>query len=192
AGPDGSPMSEQVRPVLTVRDLKKRFGGVQAVGGVSLSVEPGQTVSIIGPNGSGKTTLFNLISGVLHPDSGEGVLAGQVTTGWPSERVAELGLARTFQNGRVFGNLSVRENVLLGQYTLLRAARPFARLRNLPLLRWVPLVAESVLALVQPPAVRREAAAARAEVEHQLARFGDRLLPRQDQFAYSLSYANRR
>ncbi|MCC7022506.1 MAG: ATP-binding cassette domain-containing protein, partial [Thermomicrobiales bacterium] len=120
-------------PLLDVRHLSKRFGGVQAVDDISCTLLPGQTIGVIGPNGSGKTTLFNLLSGVLRPDTGEVVLAGQMTTGWAPERLAELGLARTFQNGRVFGNSSVRENVLLGQYSRLRAARPFAGLRHRPL-----------------------------------------------------------
>jgi branched-chain amino acid transport system ATP-binding protein len=179
-------------PLLEVRGLSKRFGGVQAVDGVSFLLQPGQTIGVIGPNGSGKTTLFNLLSGVLRPDAGQVILAGQETTGWAPERMAELGLARTFQNGRVFGNSTVRENVLLGQYSLLHAARPFSNLRHLPLARWLPLAAETALALVQPPAVRREARQQEADVDEQLSRFGERLLPRRDNLAYTLSYANRR
>jgi ABC-type branched-subunit amino acid transport system ATPase component len=179
-------------PLLAVRHLRKRFGGVQAVDDISFTLLPGQTIGVIGPNGSGKTTLFNLLSGVIRPDAGEVVLAGQPTTGWAPERLAELGLARTFQNGRVFGNSSVRENVLLGQYSRLRAARPLAGLRHLPLARWLPLVAETALALAQPPSVRREAREQEAEVDRQLARFGGRLAPRRDHLAYTLSYANRR
>jgi ABC-type branched-subunit amino acid transport system ATPase component len=187
--PDGH---DAPAPLLEVRDLSKRFGGMQALDGVSFALAPGQTIGVIGPNGSGKTTLFNLLSGVLRPDGGQIVFAGQETTGWAPERVAELGVARTFQNGRVFGNMSVRENVLLGQYSRLRAARPLARLRHTPLLRWLPLVAETALALTQPPPLRREARAQEAEVERELSRFGERLLPRRDNLAYTLSYANRR
>ncbi|CAA9572413.1 MAG: Branched-chain amino acid transport ATP-binding protein LivF [uncultured Thermomicrobiales bacterium] len=179
-------------PLLEVRDLSKRFGGVRAVDGVSLTVLPGQTVGIIGPNGSGKTTLFNLIGGALRPDSGQIFLAGQATTGWPAERIAERGLARTFQNGRVFGNMTVGENVRLGGWRRLEAARPWPRLRHLPLARWLALAAELTLALVQPPAVRQEARAREAAVDRQLGRFGERLLPRKGQPAFSLSYANRR
>jgi branched-chain amino acid transport system ATP-binding protein len=182
----------ETAPLLEVRHLSKRFGGVQAVDDVSFTLFPGQTIGVIGPNGSGKTTLFNLLSGVLRPDDGEVILAGRETTGWAPERMAELGLARTFQNGRVFGNSTVRENVLLGQYGRLRAARPLASLRHLPVARWLPLVAETALALVQPPAVRRESAQQEAEVDQQLDRFGGRLTPRRDDLAYTLSYANRR
>ncbi|MGH2535752.1 MAG: ABC transporter ATP-binding protein, partial [Thermomicrobiales bacterium] len=179
-------------PLLTVRNLAKHFGGVRAVDGVSFDLQRGQTVSIIGPNGSGKTTLFNLIGGALRPDDGVVLLDGRPVTGWPPERIAELGVARTYQNGRVFGNMTVRENVLVGLHTRMRAARPFAGPRHLPVARWVPLLAETALALVRPPSVRREEAAHDAEVDRQLGRFGERLLPRKDQLAYSLSYANRR
>ena len=179
-------------PLLEVRNLGKRFGGVRAVDGVSFALLPGQTVSVIGPNGSGKTTLFNLIGGALPPDAGEILLAGRATTGWPAERIAEQGLARTFQNGRVFGNMSVGDNVRLGGWRRLSAARPWPRLRRLPLARWLPLAGELALALVRPPAVRAEERAREAEVDRQLSRFGERLLPRKEQLAYSLSYANRR
>lgn len=179
-------------PLLTVRELVKSFGGVRAVDGLSFEVRPGQTVSIIGPNGSGKTTAFNLISGVLRPDSGDITFGGVRIDGRRPERIAELGLARTFQNGRVFGNMTVRDNVLVGMHSRLQAARPLARWRYWPVLHWAPLVAEAVMAIVRPPAVRREEAAFDAEAQELLGIFGERLLPRQQQPAYSLSYANRR
>lgn len=179
-------------PVLEVRQLVRSFGGVRAVDGLSFAIQPGQTVSIIGPNGSGKTTAFNLISGVLHPDSGEIVFEGRRIDGFAPDRIAELGIARTFQNGRVFGNMTVRENVLVGMHRHMRAARPFPRLRHVPVLQWLPLLGETVMALVRPSSVRREQEQLEREVKRQLSRFGERLLPRQDQLAYSLSYANRR
>jgi branched-chain amino acid transport system ATP-binding protein len=179
-------------PLLEVRDLVRTFGAVRAVDGISLTILPGQTVSLIGPNGSGKTSLINLLSGVLRPDSGEILFAGESVQHLRPERRAELGIARTFQNGRVFGNMSVRDNVLLGMHIHLQAARPFAALRHTPVLRWIPLLAETALAILQPPAVRREEAQLLAEVQHELERFGERLLPRQEQLAYTLSYANRR
>jgi branched-chain amino acid transport system ATP-binding protein len=178
--------------VLEVRGLSKRFGGILAVDDVSLTVLPGQTVSVIGPNGSGKTTFFNLISGHLRPDDGEVRILGQTTTGRPAEQIAEIGVARTFQNGRVFGNMTVRENVLVGMHTRSRASRPLAPLRHVPIARWLSLLAELVLALVRPPRVRGEEAAQEAEVDRQLSRFGQRLLPRKQDLAFSLSYANRR
>src|SRR5207248_4680899 len=122
AGPAGQPVTGD--GVLEVRDLARHFGGVRAVDGVSFRVDAGEFVSIIGPNGSGKTTAFNLISGLLRPNAGRIDFAGQRIDGLSPERIAELGLARTFQNGRVFGNLTVRDNVLLGMHTRLPAARP--------------------------------------------------------------------
>jgi branched-chain amino acid transport system ATP-binding protein len=186
---------DQVRdasPLLEVQELVKTFGAVRAVDGVSFTIQPGQTVSLIGPNGSGKTSLLNLISGVLRPDSGRVVFKGEAITGRNPERIAELGIARTFQNGRVFGNMSVRDNVLIGMHTHLQAARPFASLRHIVGLRWIALLAETVLAIVRPPGVVREEEKLLKEAERELERFGERLLPRQQQLAYTLSYANRR
>jgi branched-chain amino acid transport system ATP-binding protein len=170
--------------LLEVQDLTRRFGGLTAVDGVSLRVAEGETISIIGPNGAGKTTLFNLISGLDTPDAGGVQLGGQPLVGLTPERIAALGMARTFQHGRVFGNLSVHDNVLVGAHTRLRAARP-----GLPIIG--PL-AELALALLRPAAVAAEERALHAEVETILALFGERLLTRIDQPAHSLSYANRR
>jgi branched-chain amino acid transport system ATP-binding protein len=181
-----------IAPLLEVRDLVKTFDAVRAVDGVSFTIRPGQTVSLIGPNGSGKTSMINLISGVLRPTSGQVLLDGKQISGSRVERIAELGIARTFQNGRVFGNMSVRDNVLVGMHTQLKAARPFPALRHIPVLRWISLLAETGVALVRPPSVRREEQQVLAEVHRQLERFGQRLLPREEQLAYTLSYANRR
>ena len=170
--------------LLAITGLTRRFGGLAAVEDMELHVCEGELVSIIGPNGAGKTTLFNLVSGQDRPDEGSIRLAGEEVAGLPAERLAGLGLARTFQNGRVFGNLTVEDNVLIGAHTRLRAARP-----RVPVLG---PVAELLLALIRPPSVRREEDALRAEVRQILATFGHRLLPRLDQPAYSLSYANRR
>jgi len=185
-------MNEPDAPLLEVRNLVKHFGGVAAVDDVSFGVHRGQIVSIIGPNGSGKTTTFNIVSGQLRADRGTVLLDGRPIAGLAPDRVAAHGLARTFQNGRVFGNMTVEENLLVGLHPRLSAQRPLAPLRNWPVARWLPLVAEVAVALVQPPAARREQTAARADVEAELARFGERLLPRREQYAYSLSYANRR
>jgi branched-chain amino acid transport system ATP-binding protein len=170
--------------LLTVAGLNRRFGGLAAVDTLALHVAEGELVSVIGPNGAGKTTLFNLVSGQDKPDEGSIRIAGEEVAGLPAERIAALGLARTFQNGRVFANLTVEDNVLIGAHTRLRAATP-----RVPV---VGPVAELLLALIQPPRVRREDRALRAEVREILGAFGDRLLPRIDQPAYSLSYANRR
>ncbi len=170
--------------LLEIRGLTRRFGGLTAVDGVDLDVAAGELVSVIGPNGAGKTTLFNLVTGLDAPDAGTISFDGRPIAGLPPERLAQLGLARTFQHGRVFGNLTVLENVLIGAHTRLRAVRP-----PLPLLG--PL-AELLLALVRPRGVRDEEAALRAEALTIMARFGDRLLPRQHEPAHTLSYANRR
>lgn len=170
--------------LLSLRGLTRRFGGLTAVDGIDLDLAKGRLVSIIGPNGAGKTTLFNLVTGLDRPDAGEVRLDGAAITGFSPERLAGMGIARTFQLGRVFGNLSVMENVLIGAHTRLRAVKP-----AIPLIG--PLL-ELGLALLRPAAVKAEEEQLREEVKSILARFGDRLLPRIDQPAYSLSYANRR
>jgi branched-chain amino acid transport system ATP-binding protein len=97
--------------VLELRDVSKRFGGIRALDGVSLSVEEGAAVAIIGPNGAGKSTLFALVSGELQPSGGTILLAGRDVRRLSSERRARAGLGRTFQSARLFAGLSVRENV---------------------------------------------------------------------------------
>ncbi len=108
-------------PVLELAGLTRRFGGVTAVDGLALSVNEGELVSVIGPNGAGKTTMFNLVTGLDKPDAGTVTFAGRDVTGLPAERLAALDFARTFQHGRVFGNLSVLDNVLVGAHTRLKA-----------------------------------------------------------------------
>jgi len=171
-------------PMLEISGLSRRFGGVAAVDRLELAVLEGELIGVIGPNGAGKTTLFNLVSGFDRPDAGGVRLNGTDVTGRSPERLARLGLARTFQHGRVFGNLSVLDNVLVGAHARLAAVRPGWR-------GFGP-VGELLLAAIRPGPVRREEAALRAEAERILARFGDRLTPRLDHPAYSLSYANRR
>jgi branched-chain amino acid transport system ATP-binding protein len=169
---------------LEIRGLTRRFGGVAAVRSLDLAVDDGEFVSLIGPNGAGKTTTFNMVSGLDRPDAGEILFAGEPIQRLPPEQIAAMGIARTFQHGRVFANLSVEDNVLLGAHTRLRAVRP-----SIPL---VGPLAELALALVRPARVQREEAALKDEAREILALFGDRLTPRLDHPAYSLSYANRR
>jgi branched-chain amino acid transport system ATP-binding protein len=180
------------RPLLSVKGLQHRFGALQAVQNLSLSIAPGEVVSIIGPNGSGKTTTLNLISGILRPQEGTIELDGESIAGLPPERIALIGLTRTFQNGRVFGNGSIRQNVLMGLTPRLRWLRPLPRLRHYFLLRWIALLAEVAVALIQPPAARREELQLELDVRRQLQMFGPRLLPRLHEPGYSFSYANRR
>ncbi|MCJ9702797.1 MULTISPECIES: ABC transporter ATP-binding protein [unclassified Bradyrhizobium] len=177
-------MAEQNTLMLSLRGLTRRFGGLTAVDAIDLDLAKGELVSIIGPNGAGKTTLFNLVTGLDRPDDGAVSFQGQDITGLSPERLAGEGIARTFQLGRVFGNLSVMDNVLIGAHTRLRAVKPAVPVIG-PLL-------ELGLALLRPASVKAEEEKLREEVKAILARFGERLLPRIDQPAYSLSYANRR
>jgi ABC-type branched-subunit amino acid transport system ATPase component len=100
--------------LMQVRGLTKRFGGLTAVDNVDLNISTGQIHGLIGPNGSGKTTCINLLSGVLRPDEGSILLDGRELANKPTHTIAGAGLARTFQNIRVFGRMSVLENVLIG------------------------------------------------------------------------------
>jgi branched-chain amino acid transport system ATP-binding protein len=98
--------------VLEVHDLRRDFGGIQAVARVSFAVERQEIVGIIGPNGSGKTTLFNLVTGLHPPSAGTIRLLGREVTGWASHRIARVGLGRTFQIPALFTNMTVRQNLL--------------------------------------------------------------------------------
>ena len=105
--------------MLEVKGLVKRFGGLVAADNIDLVVYPGEIVSVIGPNGSGKTTLFNMLTGLVRPDSGTAMYHGTDITRLPPHKIAEIGITRTFQNLRLFNNLSVMENVLIGQHAQL-------------------------------------------------------------------------
>jgi branched-chain amino acid transport system permease protein len=159
-------------PLLEITGLAKFFGGIKAVNRVDLSVMPGSIVAIIGPNGSGKTTFFNLITGLIEPDGGQVLLAGKNVTGLKPHRIAEKGIARTFQNLRLFANMTVLENALVGAHA--RTATG------------------ALGAVLRLPRVKREEAAARARALDILGIFGNRLMPRLQHLAFSLSYANRR
>jgi branched-chain amino acid transport system ATP-binding protein len=100
--------------ILTLEGVGRSFGGIRAVHDVSSSVEAGQLFGLIGPNGAGKTTLFNLITGLVHPDSGRILMNGVDITRSPPERIAAMGISRTYQTIRLFDNMTVRENVIVG------------------------------------------------------------------------------
>jgi ABC-type branched-subunit amino acid transport system ATPase component len=126
-----------VANALVVRGLSKSFGGVQAVNNVNLEVVSGHVHSLIGPNGAGKTTAFNCISGFLRPDSGEVLLDGCDVTGWKPHRLVAVGMARTFQVTRIFGELTVLENVALAvrsksdkNFLMWRSAERFSSARS--------------------------------------------------------------
>jgi branched-chain amino acid transport system permease protein len=159
-------------PLLQITDLTVRFGGLVALQSVELSVSENSVVAVIGPNGSGKSTLFNAITGLVPADSGVVLFAGEAIGRLRPHKVLERAVARTFQNIRLFPNLTVLENVMIGMH---------ARLGTGPL-----------AAVLRMPKSRREEAAARDRAYEILALFGNRLLPRADHPAASLSYANRR
>jgi branched-chain amino acid transport system permease protein len=160
------------RPLLEIEGLRKSFGGVTAADDITLTVRSGELVSVIGPNGSGKTTLFNLITGLIAPEAGSIRLEGVEIGGRPSHEIVARGVARTFQNIRLFNNLSVLENLLVGEHTRLEAG---------------------VLgAIFRPPSVRREEERAVKSALEVADIFGNRLRPRLDHPVYGLSYANRR
>jgi branched-chain amino acid transport system permease protein len=159
-------------PVLEIRGLTRRFGGLTAVDGFDVAVKEGEIVSLVGPNGAGKTTVFNLISGVLKPTAGSVRLRGIELIGRPAHRITRLGVARTFQNIRVFPQLTVRENILLGTHHWTRSGMLGS-------------------ATLWPSTLRAERAA-QAEVHTAIDLFRERLEARLDDPAFTLSYANRR
>ena len=103
-------------PLLEVRDVSLRFGGIVALDGVSFAIDDGQILGLIGPNGAGKTTLFNCVSRLYTPNSGDILLHGRSLLGWPPHRIAEIGIGRTFQNLALFAPQSVLDNVRIGAH----------------------------------------------------------------------------
>ncbi len=116
--------------LLQGNDIGKRFGGVQALSGVSFSIAGGEIFGLIGPNGAGKTTLFNVLTGIYAPDRGEFSFDGRSLRGLKVHQIAAAGIARTFQNIRLFANLSSIENVMIGRHARTRAGVWGAILRN--------------------------------------------------------------
>jgi len=107
--------------LLEAHRVIKRFGGLTAVHNVDFTIAPGSIVSIIGPNGAGKTTFFNCITGIYKPEGGEITFDGHAITGRRPDQITAAGIARTFQNIRLFGNMTVLENVLVGMHSHMRA-----------------------------------------------------------------------
>ena len=107
--------------LLKADDICMYFGGVKAVCHVDVEIKRGQILGIIGPNGSGKTTFFNVLTGIYQPTAGQFLFDSKDITGWPPHRITQVGIARTFQNIRLFGNMSVLENVLVGEHSKLNA-----------------------------------------------------------------------
>jgi len=117
-------------PLLTVDNIAKRFGGITALDGVSLAVERGEIYGLIGPNGAGKTTLFNVLTGLYTPSDGTVTFADQPLRGMKPNQVLSLGLARTFQNIRLFANMTALENVMVGRHARTHAGVLGAIFRN--------------------------------------------------------------
>lgn len=159
--------------MLNLSNLTMEFGALRSISELDLTVNKGEIVSVIGPNGAGKTTLFNVITGIYTPTSGSVGLDGKSLLGLDPARINHAGVARTFQNVRLFLNMSVIENVMSATYGHTSAG-----------------LFSSAFAL---PKSRKEEKVVRAKAEELLSFFGSRLTGyRWDQPAYSLSYANRR
>jgi branched-chain amino acid transport system ATP-binding protein len=162
----------QALPLLQVRGLTQRFGGLTAVDSVDLDVQSGQIFSIIGPNGAGKTTVFNVITGIYKPTAGTIVFNGQSVGGNRPDSVLRLGIARTFQNIRLFNNMTVLENVLVGQH--------------------IKMPGDVISALFRLPYYTRAERRAEQRAVDLLNFFGGSLIAKKDEYASSLSYAERR
>lgn len=106
--------------ILDVKALTKHFGGVKAIEDISFRIKEGSIVSIIGPNGAGKTTLFNCLTGMTRPTKGRIEFSGTELSGLPAHSIVRLGMARTFQNIRLFGEMSVLENVMVAQHKMIK------------------------------------------------------------------------
>jgi ABC-type branched-subunit amino acid transport system ATPase component len=159
--------------LLEIKGLTKDFGGLRAIADLDLDVEDGEIVSVIGPNGAGKTTLFNLITGMIPADAGHIRFQGHNLVGRRPSQVLELGISRTFQNVRLFAQMTVRENVMVAQHCRTKAG--------------------PIRAIIRGPRFRKEEEEIRRKAEEALGFFGTRLIGyRFDQPAMSLSYANRR
>lgn len=159
--------------LLELNHVSKHFGGLQVVTDLTFAVEPGEILSLIGPNGAGKTTVLNLITGLYQPDEGDLRFDGTSLAGMEMHKITRLGIARTFQNLRLFLNMSIIENVMSAAF-----ARTHAN--------WLQVV-------LRTPGYRSEEKHIRELAEEKLRFFGERLVGyRFDQPAYSLSYANRR
>lgn len=160
-------------PQLEITGLTKQFGGVKALDELDFHVDEGEVVGVIGPNGAGKTTFFNVISGMFAPDLGDITFEGRSIVGLDPSTITALGIARTFQNVRLFPNMTVLENIMVAQHCRTRQGL--------------------IGAILQTPAFRKEEAEIEERAKDVLSFFGSRLVGyRFDQPAFVLSYANRR
>jgi len=160
-------------PMLNIQHLTKSFGGVQALNGLDFHIDKGEIVSVIGPNGAGKTSFFNTVTGYFAPDEGQVLFNGINISGHEPHEITELGIARTFQNVRLFPDMTVLENVMVAQHCRTTTG--------------------IVGTLLNTRSFRREEAQIEANAKDVLSFFGQRLQGyRWDQPASVLSYANRR
>jgi branched-chain amino acid transport system ATP-binding protein len=160
-------MSESL---LIAQDVRKEFGGLVAVNGVDFEIPKGSIVSLIGPNGAGKTTFFNMLTGVYKPTGGRIVFDGGDVTGKPPHAITERGIGRTFQNIRLFNEMSAIENVLVGMHARLKGG--------------------IVGSILHTPRIRKEEAEAHARASELLAYSG--LRNKDNEAANSLSYGDQR
>jgi branched-chain amino acid transport system ATP-binding protein len=116
--------------LLELHGVSKRFGGLQALAGVSLALDDGVIASLIGPNGAGKTTLFNTLTGLYRPDEGQILFQDRSLVGLKPDKITAAGISRTFQNIRLFSHMTVLENVLVGMHSRLRTGVPAILLRS--------------------------------------------------------------
>lgn len=157
--------------LLEAHQLTMKFRGLTAVNQVDLAIEQGAIASLIGPNGAGKTTLFNLLTGIYIPTSGSLQMQGENITGFTPDKLAALGIARTFQNIRLFKNMDVLENVLVGKHTRLKSG--------------------VIGALFRPPRTLREENQAK-NVALQLLEYVGINISKAGEFAKNLSYGEQR
>lgn len=159
--------------LLEIEGLEKSFGGVKAIAGVDFHIDEGEIVSVIGPNGAGKTSFFNVISGIFPPDQGRIVFEGDDLAHYEPNEITTRGIARTFQNVRLFPNLTVLENAMVGQHCRTKSGM------------WGTIL--------QTRRHREEENLIEEKAKEVLSFFGTRLVGyRYDQPAFMLSYANRR
>jgi branched-chain amino acid transport system ATP-binding protein len=157
--------------LLVTEALRKEFGGLVAVNDVDFTIPTGSIISLIGPNGAGKTTFFNMLTGVYKPTAGRIELSGEDVTGKPPHSITERGIGRTFQNIRLFHNMTARENVMVGMHARLKGG-----------------IVKSVL---RTPGVRREEREA-AERARELLAFSGLQRSQWEQYAKNLSYGDQR
>src|SRR6266576_1601677 len=163
-------MSSENANLVVAEGIRKEFGGLVATDDIDFTIPRASVVSLIGPNGAGKTTFFNMLTGVYKPTAGTIVFDGEDVTGMPPHAITERGIGRTFQNIRLFQNMTALENVLVGMHARLKGG--------------------ILSSIVRTPRIRREEASAR-DKGHELLRFSG-LRNKDDEIARNLSYGDQR